>query len=115
MSRPVAARMIISGDVDVMIAGGAEATITNLGVGGFTALKALSTARNDEPTKASRPFDRMRNGFVLGEGAGIVVLESLGFEYDLYPGDEVWDGWNFLMDEFQVSGYDVIFINCGVA
>jgi 3-oxoacyl-[acyl-carrier-protein] synthase II len=61
---------------DVMIAGGTEATITKLGIGGFNAMKALST-RNDEPKKASRPFDKDRDGFVMGEGAGIVVLEEL--------------------------------------
>lgn len=69
-------RTIQRGDADVMICGGAEATITPLGVAGFNAMKALST-RNDAPSKASRPFDKNRDGFVMGEGAGIVVLESL--------------------------------------
>jgi beta-ketoacyl-acyl-carrier-protein synthase II len=69
-------RCLQRGDTDVMICGGAEATITPLGVGGFNAMKALST-RNDAPQKASRPFDKERDGFVMGEGAGIVVLESL--------------------------------------
>lgn len=69
-------RNIQRGEADVMICGGAEATITPLGVGGFNAMKALST-RNDAPHKASRPFDKNRDGFVMGEGAGIVVLESL--------------------------------------
>jgi 3-oxoacyl-[acyl-carrier-protein] synthase II len=69
-------RLIQAGDADVMIAGGAEAAITPLGVAGFAASKALSF-RNDEPTKASRPFDKDRDGFVLGEGAGVVVLEEL--------------------------------------
>lgn len=69
-------RMIQRGDVDVMIAGGTESCITYLGVGGFCALKALST-RNDEPEKASRPFDAQRNGFVMAEGCGVVVLENL--------------------------------------
>ena len=59
-----------------MIAGGAEAAITPLGVGGFAAMRALST-RNDEPEKASRPWDRDRDGFVIGEGAGILILEEL--------------------------------------
>jgi 3-oxoacyl-[acyl-carrier-protein] synthase II len=69
-------RAIERGDADVMIAGGAEAAITPLGIGGFNAMKALST-RNDDPKAASRPFDRHRDGFVMGEGAGIIVLESL--------------------------------------
>ena len=70
-------RLIQRGDADVMIAGGSEAAITPLGVGGFAAMRALST-RNEEPERASRPFDRERDGFVIGEGAGIVVLEELG-------------------------------------
>lgn len=69
-------RLIQRGDADVMVAGGAEAAVTTLGVAGFAASKALSF-RNDEPTKASRPFDKDRDGFVLGEGAGVVVLEEL--------------------------------------
>lgn len=74
-------RNIQRGEVDVMICGGAEATVTPLGVGGFNAMKALST-RNGEPQKASRPFDKNRDGFVLGEGAGIIVLESLEHAVD---------------------------------
>ena len=70
-------RLIQRGDADAMIAGGSEAAITPLGVGGFAAMRALST-RNEEPAKASRPFDRDRDGFVIGEGAGIVILEELG-------------------------------------
>lgn len=69
-------RLIQRGDADVMIAGGAEAAITPLGVAGFASAKALSF-RNNEPTKASRPFDKDRDGFVLGEGAGVVVIEEL--------------------------------------
>jgi 3-oxoacyl-[acyl-carrier-protein] synthase II len=65
-------------DADVMIAGGSEASITPMGIGGFAAMRALST-RNDEPQRASRPFDKDRDGFVCGEGAGIVVLEELEF------------------------------------
>jgi len=72
------ARMIMHGDADVMIAGGAEASVTALSVGGFAAMRALST-RNGEPTKASRPFDKDRDGFVIGEGAGILILEELEF------------------------------------
>jgi 3-oxoacyl-[acyl-carrier-protein] synthase II len=71
-------RMILHGDADVMIAGGAEASITQLAVGGFAAMRALST-RNDEPTRASRPFDKDRDGFVIGEGSGILILEELEF------------------------------------
>jgi 3-oxoacyl-[acyl-carrier-protein] synthase II len=69
-------KIIQRGDADAMIAGGTEAVITPLGIGGFNAMKALST-RNDDPEKASRPFDINRDGFVMGEGAGIVILESL--------------------------------------
>lgn len=69
-------KIIQRGDADAMIAGGTEAVITPLGIGGFNAMKALST-RNDEPGKASRPFDIDRDGFVMGEGSGIVILESL--------------------------------------
>jgi len=69
-------KIIQRGDADAMIAGGTEAVITPLGIGGFNAMKALST-RNDEPEKASRPFDGNRDGFVMGEGSGIVILESL--------------------------------------
>ena len=68
--------IIRRGDADVMIAGGSEAAITPMGVGGFAALRALST-RNDEPTKASRPFDKDRDGFVVGEGSGVLILEEL--------------------------------------
>ena len=71
----MAARMIEYGDADVMIAGGSEATTTALGVGGFAAMRALST-RNEDPATASRPWDRSRDGFVLGEGAGVLVLEE---------------------------------------
>ncbi len=70
-----AARMIAYGDADAMLAGGAEAACTPLGLGGFAAARALST-RNDEPQRASRPWDKDRDGFVLGDGAGVVVLEE---------------------------------------
>ena len=72
-----AARLIMLGDADVMLAGGAEAPITRLSIAGFSACKALSTSFNDTPEKASRPYDRDRDGFVMGEGAGVVVLEEL--------------------------------------
>lgn len=71
-------RMILHGDADAMIAGGSEAAVTAMSVGGFAAMRALS-ARNDEPTRASRPFDKDRDGFVIGEGAGILILEELEF------------------------------------
>ena len=71
-------RMILHGDADAMIAGGAEAAVTPMSVGGFAAMRALST-RNDEPTRASRPFDKDRDGFVIGEGSGILILEELEF------------------------------------
>ena len=70
-----AGRMIEYGDADVMVAGGSEATVSPLGIGGFAAMRALST-RNDDPTTASRPWDKDRDGFVLGEGGGVVVLEE---------------------------------------
>ncbi|MBI5143970.1 MAG: beta-ketoacyl-ACP synthase II [Candidatus Omnitrophica bacterium] len=70
-------RIIQRDDADVMVCGGTEAAVTPMGFGGFCALKALSTAFNDEPERASRPFDKNRDGFVMGEGAGIIVLEEL--------------------------------------
>jgi 3-oxoacyl-[acyl-carrier-protein] synthase II len=71
-------RVITRGDADVMICGGSEAAITPMGVGGFAAMRALST-RNEEPQRASRPFDKDRDGFVVGEGAGVLVIEELEF------------------------------------
>lgn len=86
-------RTIKMGDATVMVAGGAEATITPFGMGGFCAMKALST-RNDDPKRASRPFDRDRDGFVMGEGAGIVILEEL--QHALARGAKIYA---------EVSGY----------
>jgi 3-oxoacyl-[acyl-carrier-protein] synthase II len=71
-----AARMIKDGDADIMLAGGAEATICPIGIAGFAQARALSTGFNDEPTRASRPYDEARDGFVMGEGAGVLVLEE---------------------------------------
>jgi len=70
-------RIIERGEADAMVCGGSEAAITHMGFGGFCALKALSTAYNDEPERASRPFDKNRDGFVIGEGSGVVVLEEM--------------------------------------
>jgi len=72
-----AARMIMLDDADVMVAGGAEAAVCRIGIAGFAAARALSTNFNDDPPKASRPWDQKRDGFVMGEGAGIVVLEEV--------------------------------------
>src|SRR5690606_4955026 len=71
-----AARLIALDDADVMVAGGAESAICRIGIAGFAACRALSTAFNDTPERASRPYDKDRDGFVMGEGAGVVVLEE---------------------------------------
>jgi 3-oxoacyl-[acyl-carrier-protein] synthase II len=71
-----AARLIALGDAEVMVAGGTESAVNRIGMAGFVACRALSTSFNDEPTRASRPYDRDRDGFVMGEGAGILILEA---------------------------------------
>jgi 3-oxoacyl-[acyl-carrier-protein] synthase II len=83
----VSARMIEYGDADVMICGGAEATVSPLGIGGFAAMRALST-RNDDPATASRPWDKDRDGFVLGEGAGVMVIEE--YEHAVARGAKIY-------------------------
>jgi 3-oxoacyl-[acyl-carrier-protein] synthase II len=96
-------KIIQRGDADAMIAGGAEAVIIPLGVGGFNAMKALST-RNDEPEKASRPFDIERDGFVMGEGAGIVILES--FESAVTRGAKIYAeiiGYGATADAYHIT------------
>jgi len=96
-------KIIQRGDADVMLAGGSEAVITPLTIGGFAAMKALST-RNHEPEKASRPFDRERDGFVVGEGAGIVVLEAL--EHALARGARIYaeiKGYGMSADAYHVT------------
>ena len=97
------ARIIARGDADAMICGGAEGVITPLAVGGFSAMRALST-RNDSPETASRPFDAERDGFVIGEGAGIVILEEL--EHALRRGAAIYAevaGYGCSADAFHIS------------
>ncbi|MFY9209572.1 MAG: beta-ketoacyl-ACP synthase II [Aestuariivita sp.] len=99
-----AARFIKYGDADVMIAGGAEAAICKIGIAGFNACKALSTKRGDEPEKASRPYDADRDGFVMGEGAGIVVLEE--YEHAKARGAKIYaevKGYGLSGDAFHIT------------
>jgi len=98
-----AARMIREGLQDIVVTGGAESTVTPLGVGGFCSMRALST-RNDDPTRASRPFDRDRDGFVLGEGAAILVVESL--EHAEKRGAQILAevvGYGFSCDAYHIT------------
>src|SRR5437667_9998735 len=96
--------IIRRGDADVMIAGGSEAAITPMGIGGFGALRALST-RNDEPERASRPFDKDRDGFVVGEGAGVLILEE--YEFARRRGARVYAelvGYGLTSDAYHLTG-----------
>lgn len=99
-----AARMILHGDADVMVAGAAESSICPIGIGGFAALRALSTKYNDTPERASRPWDKGRDGFVMGEGSGIIILEEL--EHALKRGAKIYaeyKGYGMSSDAYHMT------------